>query len=100
MFFLQDVDGIACSFFLTMDRVERMDFTFHTFSDGFSLVVPKPEEESRLFAFIGPFQPNVMLIPLFDFRIINWFVNKLGLDVDLYLRSRRYRYDDIFYGVL
>lgn len=71
MFFLQDVDGIACSFFLTMDRVERMDFTFHTFSDGFSLVVPKPEEESRLFAFIGPFQPNVMLIPLFDFRIIN-----------------------------
>jgi hypothetical protein len=41
-----------------------------------------------------------MLIPLFDFRIINWFVNKLGLDVDLYLRSRRYRYDDIFYGVL
>jgi ionotropic glutamate receptor len=54
-----------------MDRVERMDFTFHTFSDGFSLVVPKPEEESRLFAFIGPFQPNVMLIPLFDFRIIN-----------------------------
>nr|CAH0108320.1 unnamed protein product [Daphnia galeata] len=58
----KDVDGIACSFFLTMDRVERMDFTFHTFSDGFSLVVPKPEEESRLFAFIGPFQPNVWML--------------------------------------
>lgn len=36
-----------------------MDYTFHTWSDGFRLVVPRPGEESRLFAFIGPFEPMV-----------------------------------------
>jgi hypothetical protein len=42
-----------------MDRVERMDYSFFTWTDGFSLVVPNPGEESRLFAFVRPFQPWV-----------------------------------------
>ncbi|XP_032796243.2 glutamate [NMDA] receptor subunit 1 [Daphnia magna] len=58
----KNIDGITGSFYLTMDRAERMDYTFHTWSDGFRLVVPRPGEESRLFAFIGPFEPMVWML--------------------------------------
>jgi ionotropic glutamate receptor len=51
-----------------MDRVKRFDFTASAWSEGFSFVVPRPEEESRLFAFIGPFQPLVKLC-----QILRWF---------------------------
>lgn len=38
-----------------------MDFTFFVVAEGFALVVPREtEEENRLFAFIGPFQPLVI----------------------------------------
>ncbi|EFX69521.1 hypothetical protein DAPPUDRAFT_258444 [Daphnia pulex] len=38
-----------------------MDYTsFFVWVDGLSLIVPKPGEQSRLFAFIGPFQPSLM----------------------------------------
>ncbi|XP_046454085.1 ionotropic receptor 93a-like isoform X2 [Daphnia pulex] len=79
----KNVDGVLCSFYLTMDRVERMDFTSHTWSEGFSLIVPRPAEESRLFAFIGPFQPTVWMlifISLFVFvgmmTLFTWFYNR------------------------
>lgn len=36
-----------------------MDFTFLTWSEVFRLVVPVPEVESRLFAFVRPFHPTV-----------------------------------------
>ncbi|EFX69520.1 hypothetical protein DAPPUDRAFT_258443 [Daphnia pulex] len=37
-----------------------MDYTsFFVWVDGLSLIVPKPGEQSRLFAFIGPFQPSL-----------------------------------------
>ncbi|KAK4012523.1 hypothetical protein OUZ56_024762 [Daphnia magna] len=58
----EGIDGLANSFYLTMDRVARMDYTFLTWGDGFSLVVPRPGEENRLFAFVGPFQPTVWLL--------------------------------------
>ncbi len=57
--FEQSIDGINSAFVITLDRKERMDFTYMAWSEGFGLVVPSPEEESRLFAFIGPFQPTV-----------------------------------------
>ncbi|XP_046461499.1 uncharacterized protein LOC124207902 [Daphnia pulex] len=54
------IDGIPCAFFLTQDRINRMDYTsYFVWVDGLSLIVPKPGEQSRLFAFIGPFQPSV-----------------------------------------
>lgn len=55
----KDIDGILCAFYLTPDRIERMSFTFPTWAEGFNMVVPKPGHESRLFAFIRPFQPTV-----------------------------------------
>lgn len=43
-----------------MNRVQRLDYTTHPgWVDGFRLVVPRLGEESRLFAFIGPFEPLV-----------------------------------------
>jgi hypothetical protein len=56
---LKNIDGITPCFYLTMDRVERFDFTTFIWSEGFRLIVPRSGEESRLFAFIGPFQPMV-----------------------------------------
>ncbi|XP_032779707.2 ionotropic receptor 93a isoform X1 [Daphnia magna] len=67
----KDIDGIICAFGLTLDRMKRMDYT-SSFSwvDGFSLVVPRPGEESRLFAFTGPFQPTVWLFILISLMFI------------------------------
>ena len=45
-----------------------MDFTFFTLSEGFGLIVPRPGEESRLFAFVRPFQPTV---PSFSTLVTN-----------------------------
>ena len=36
-----------------------MEYTSMVWTEPFTLIVPKPEEESRLFAFIRPFQPLV-----------------------------------------
>ncbi|KAI9553417.1 hypothetical protein GHT06_021321 [Daphnia sinensis] len=59
----EDVDGIATNFYLTLNRIQRMDYTtHHGWVDGFRLVVPRLGEESRLFAFIGPFERTVWLL--------------------------------------
>ena len=57
--YFKDIDGVAGGFYITLDRKERMDFTSFIWSDDFGLVAPRPGEESRLFAFIGPFQSMV-----------------------------------------
>ncbi|XP_057374698.1 ionotropic receptor 93a-like isoform X2 [Daphnia carinata] len=75
------VDGIICGFGLTLDRMKRMGYTSSfVWVDGFSLVVPKPGEESRLFAFTGPFQPTVWLFILISLlfmvgvmAVFTWF---------------------------
>ena len=38
-----------------------MDFTFALLIEPYTLLAPSPIEESRLFAFILPFQPTVIL---------------------------------------
>jgi glutamate receptor, ionotropic, invertebrate len=83
-----------------MDRVERFDYTASTWSEPFSFVAPRPGEESRLFAFIRPFQPMVTRIAKMhayfyvkDFKII-------GLDVNFHQPYFRNRHNDIFYLAL
>nr|CAH0101184.1 unnamed protein product [Daphnia galeata] len=79
---LKNIDGITPCFYLTMDRVERFDFTTFIWSEGFRLVVPRSGEESRLFAFIGPFQPMVwmsifisLLFTVAAMKFFEWFYN-------------------------
>ena len=44
---------------MTAERYEKFAFTYTIFAETNMLIVPKPGEESRLFAFIRPFQPMV-----------------------------------------
>ena len=67
--FSQDIDGIVCSFYVTMERKEKMDFAlFPTWFEVFRLVVPAPGEEYRLFAFIGPFSSTVICYVMLCFN--------------------------------
>ncbi|XP_046454961.1 glutamate [NMDA] receptor subunit 1-like isoform X1 [Daphnia pulex] len=59
---IKNVDSITSTFHLTADRVAKNDPTSFIWTEGMTLIVPRPEEENRLFAFIGPFQPMVWLL--------------------------------------
>jgi H+/gluconate symporter-like permease len=51
-----------------------MDYTsFYVWVDGLSLIVPRPGEESRLFAFTGPFQPSVSIIAYTGIIFANYY---------------------------
>lgn len=69
----------------TPDRKKVIDFSYPFWIGPFKLLVPKPEEESRLFAFIRPFQPlvfnsiNTRLLELYWFKLID--SPRRGLDV-------------------
>ncbi|KZS20158.1 Uncharacterized protein APZ42_013153 [Daphnia magna] len=65
----------------------RMDYTSSfAWVDGFSLVVPRPGEESRLFAFTRPFQPTVwlwilvvMIFMVGGMTLLTWHINRCAL---------------------
>ena len=57
--FNKNIDAMCAGFIITIDRKEKMDFVYAIVTDLWTIVVPVPGEESRLFAFIGPFQPMV-----------------------------------------
>ncbi|EFX85981.1 hypothetical protein DAPPUDRAFT_98390 [Daphnia pulex] len=82
----KNVDGLLVAFYLTMDRVERFDYTSSSWSEGFSFVAPRPGEESRLFAFIGPFQPMVWMSV---FISVFFVIATMTVFTWLYSRRRR-----------
>ncbi|XP_046445822.1 glutamate receptor ionotropic, delta-1-like isoform X1 [Daphnia pulex] len=57
----KEVDGVAVAFVPTLDRKKNVDFTYFVWSEYFAMVVPQPGEETRIFAFIRPFQSTVWL---------------------------------------
>lgn len=59
IFIRQDVDSIATVFSVTPERNARFDYTSLVWSEPYNLVVPRPGIETRLFAFLLPFQPMV-----------------------------------------
>nr|CAH0101189.1 unnamed protein product [Daphnia galeata] len=85
----QNCDGIINAFYLTMDRAERFDYTASAWSEGFSFAMPRPGEESRLFAFVGPFQPRVwisifisLIFVVGTMTFLTWFYNRRWNIVD------------------
>lgn len=57
---IQEYDGVATSLMVTPARQQYCDFTTSlTWFEAYSLISPKPKQESRLFAFIRPFDPMV-----------------------------------------
>ena len=56
----QQADALVACYIVDPSRAERMDYTCGlAWAEPFNLVVPVPEYESRIFAFIRPFQPMV-----------------------------------------
>ena len=56
---VQNIDAVDSGFIITVDRKEKVEFTYAIWAEADGIIVPKPGEESRLFAFIRPFQPTV-----------------------------------------
>lgn len=55
---------------VTPDRAQRADFTSMMWSEPYTIVAPKPEQKSRLFAFIRPFHPTVFILNHFHISSI------------------------------
>ena len=55
----QEVDAYVNGLIATPERKAKADMTYYIWSEVYSLIVPMPQEELRLLAFIGPFQPMV-----------------------------------------
>ncbi len=59
---LQEVDIATTDFVLYLSLFSRFDVSIPLYTAGVALIVPWPDEESRLLAPIHPFQPTVILI--------------------------------------
>lgn len=55
----KEVDGSPVAFIRTPERAIEMDFAYFLTAEPHAMVVPRPGEEPRLFAFIRPFQSSV-----------------------------------------
>jgi ionotropic glutamate receptor len=56
----QEVDGSTMGLIGTPERKIVVDFAYFMWTEPFTMVVPVPGEEPRLFAFIKPFQSSVI----------------------------------------
>jgi len=53
------VDITAAGGLIDPDQLDKIDFTYPIVLSPLKMIVPSGEEESRLFAFVRPFQPMV-----------------------------------------
>ena len=56
---VQEVDASVNGYVATPERTKNSDFSYFIWTEPYSMVVPQPGEEPRLFAFIRPFQTTV-----------------------------------------
>lgn len=61
---LQEVDALVNGLVASPERKKKMDFSYFIWTELYSMVVPRAEEESRLLAFIRPFQSIVQHISI------------------------------------
>ncbi|EFX66287.1 hypothetical protein DAPPUDRAFT_116519 [Daphnia pulex] len=58
-----EVDACGNGLIATPERKSaNLDFSYFIWTELYSMIVPLPEEEPRLFAFVRPFQPTVWLL--------------------------------------
>jgi hypothetical protein len=55
----KEADASSVGFIPTPERKSMFDFAYFLLAEPQAMVVPRPREEPRLFAFIRPFQPTV-----------------------------------------
>ena len=58
------------SFAIKPEQLEEVDFTYPIILAQLKMIVPAGVEESRLFAFVRPFQPLVHFHPINYYRIM------------------------------
>ena len=58
-FMKKEADASSVGFIPTPERKTMFDFAYFLLAEPQAMVVPRPGEEPRLFAFIRPFQPTV-----------------------------------------
>ncbi|KAI9566009.1 hypothetical protein GHT06_009808 [Daphnia sinensis] len=56
------VDVYSNGVVATPERKQKVDLTYFIWTEPYSMVVPQPEVQSRIFAFIYPYQPMVWLL--------------------------------------
>ena len=64
---LQEVDALALGVYPTLERKKKMDFGYIVIAESCYMVVPRPGEEPRLFAFIRPFTPIVNMLIIYSY---------------------------------
>lgn len=57
----KDVDGTTLGLIASPERKEKLDFAYVAWTEPYSMVVPRPGEVPKLFAFIRPFQQRVII---------------------------------------
>ncbi|KZS03572.1 Uncharacterized protein APZ42_033783 [Daphnia magna] len=58
----KEIDGSTMGLIATPERKKMIDLAYFMWTEPFNMIVPKPGEEPRLFAFIKPFQSWVWLL--------------------------------------
>lgn len=58
---MQGIDALMSSLIVNSQRAQKVDYAPLAWSEPYTIVAPKPEQKSRLFAFIRPFQPMVCI---------------------------------------
>ncbi|XP_046446872.1 uncharacterized protein LOC124196104 [Daphnia pulex] len=60
----KEADALVSGLVASPERKKKMDFSYFIWTELYSMVVPRAEEESRLLAFIRPFQSIVQHISI------------------------------------
>ncbi|XP_046447431.1 glutamate receptor ionotropic, kainate 2-like isoform X2 [Daphnia pulex] len=58
----KELDGSSRFIIATYERMKSTDFAFFMWAEPLAMVVPRPGEEPRIFAFVHPFQSTVWLL--------------------------------------
>ncbi|XP_057369973.1 glutamate receptor ionotropic, delta-1-like [Daphnia carinata] len=81
----KEVDAFVNGLTATPERKKKVDFSYFIWTEPYAMVVPRPGEEPRLFAFVRPFQSLVWLLILITmFAVVGFmsFFSKFSLKMD------------------
>lgn len=69
------MDAYVNGLVATPERKRKVDLTYFIWTEPYSMVVPRPEEYSRIFAFVYPYQSTVSYsftkVYEFQYKLIN-----------------------------
>jgi hypothetical protein len=100
----KELDGSSRFVIATYDRMKSTDFAFFVWAEPLAMVVPRPGEEPRIFAFVYPFQSTVtrfvFMIHLPAIRWVILIMFRTGVATHLHCRLHRCCLHDNVFGNL